>query len=35
VAALLGERLHPEHPTSGGPGGRHVDEVLELRRRYC
>ena len=22
IAALLGDRLHPESPTSGGPGGR-------------
>ena len=35
VAALLGERLHPEHPSSGGPGGRNVDQVIELRRRYA
>lgn len=34
VAALLGERLHPEHPSSGGPGGHHVDRALEIRRQY-
>jgi acetoin utilization deacetylase AcuC-like enzyme len=34
VAALMGERLHPEQPSSGGPGGRHVDQAIELRRRY-
>jgi acetoin utilization deacetylase AcuC-like enzyme len=34
VAALMGDRLHPEQPSSGGPGGRHVDQVIELRRRY-
>jgi acetoin utilization deacetylase AcuC-like enzyme len=33
VAALLGERIHPEAPTSGGPGGDAVDAVVESRRR--
>jgi len=30
VAALLGERLHPEAPTSGGPGARQVADVAAL-----
>jgi len=34
VGALLGERLHPEPPSSGGPGGRHVDAAVEVRHRY-
>jgi acetoin utilization deacetylase AcuC-like enzyme len=33
VAALAGERLHPEPPSSGGPGGDTLDVVAELRRR--
>lgn len=31
VAALFGERLHPEEPTSGGPGEDVVDRVRALR----
>jgi acetoin utilization deacetylase AcuC-like enzyme len=34
IGALVGERLHPEPPTSGGPGSVVVDRVAELRRRY-
>lgn len=34
VGALLGERVHPEAPTSGGPGSVVVDRVAELRRRF-
>ncbi len=34
VAALLGERIHPEPPTSGGPGSTTVTEVAEVRRRF-
>jgi acetoin utilization deacetylase AcuC-like enzyme len=33
VGALLGERVHPEAPTSGGPGAVVVDRVAELRHR--
>lgn len=33
VAALSGERLHPEPPTSGGPGEESVAAAAELRRR--
>lgn len=33
VAALLGDRLHPEAPSSGGPGGEAVDAVRDLRHR--
>jgi acetoin utilization deacetylase AcuC-like enzyme len=34
VGAMVGERVHPEPPTSGGPGSVVVDRVAELRRRY-
>jgi len=34
VASLLGERVHPEPPTSGGPGSVVVNQVAELRRRF-
>jgi acetoin utilization deacetylase AcuC-like enzyme len=34
VGALLGERVHPEPPTAGGPGSVVVNQVAELRRRY-
>jgi acetoin utilization deacetylase AcuC-like enzyme len=33
VAALLGERLHPEHPTAGGPGAAELTRLTELRAR--
>lgn len=33
VAALGGVRLHPEPPSSGGPGGRFVDAALEAHLR--
>lgn len=33
VGALLGEKLHPERPSSGGPGDDVVEAVAELRRR--
>jgi acetoin utilization deacetylase AcuC-like enzyme len=33
IAALLGERLHPEAPSSGGPGAGVVSAVAELRRQ--
>lgn len=33
VGALLGERVHPEAPSSGGPGSVVVDRVAELRHR--
>lgn len=32
VAAMVGERNHPERPSSGGPGEHVVAEVQELRR---
>ena len=32
VAALVGERNHPERPSSGGPGEHVVHQVGELRR---
>ena len=31
VAALLGERLHPEAPSSGGPGAESVDAAVTVR----
>ena len=31
VAALLGDRLHPEAPSAGGPGGETITRVGELR----
>ena len=31
VAALLGERIHPEAPTSGGPGDAAVDRAVHVR----
>jgi len=31
VAALLGDRLHPEAPTAGGPGEETITHVTELR----
>lgn len=34
VGALLGERVHPEPPSSGGPGAAVVGRVAELRRRF-
>jgi acetoin utilization deacetylase AcuC-like enzyme len=34
VGALLGERVHPEPPSSGGPGSVVVNQVAELRRRF-
>jgi acetoin utilization deacetylase AcuC-like enzyme len=34
VAALLGEPLHPEAPTSGGPGRSSVDAAVETVRRH-
>jgi acetoin utilization deacetylase AcuC-like enzyme len=34
VGALLGERVHPEPPTAGGPGAVVVGQVAELRRRF-
>ncbi len=34
VGAMLGERIHPEPPSGGGPGGSVVAEVTELRRRF-
>ena len=34
VGALLGERIHPEAPSGGGPGGSVVSQVAELRRRF-
>jgi acetoin utilization deacetylase AcuC-like enzyme len=34
VGALLGERVHPEPPSAGGPGAVVVSQVAELRRRY-
>lgn len=33
AAVLLGERLHPETPTSGGPGGSVAHEIGALRHR--
>jgi len=33
VAALLGERLHPEPPSSGGPGSESVTHVAAIRHR--
>ncbi len=33
VAALLGDRLHPEAPTSGGPGAEQLEEVAALRHQ--
>ena len=33
VAALFGERLHPERPTAGGPGGDVVELVTATRER--
>jgi acetoin utilization deacetylase AcuC-like enzyme len=34
VAALLGERLHPEHPSHGGPGSGHLDRAVMVRSAY-
>jgi acetoin utilization deacetylase AcuC-like enzyme len=34
VGSLLGERVHPEAPSAGGPGSVVVDQVAELRRRF-
>src|SRR5690606_6669932 len=34
VGALLGERVHPEPPTSEGPGREAVDAARELVARY-
>jgi acetoin utilization deacetylase AcuC-like enzyme len=34
VGALLGERVHPEPPSAGGPGSVVVDRVAELRRQF-
>jgi acetoin utilization deacetylase AcuC-like enzyme len=34
VGALMGERVHPEAPTAGGPGSVVVDRVAEIRRRF-
>jgi acetoin utilization deacetylase AcuC-like enzyme len=34
VGALLGEHVHPEPPSAGGPGSASVDQVAELRRRF-
>ncbi len=33
VAAMAGMKLHPESPTSGGPGDQFVDSAMEARRR--
>ena len=33
VAALLGDRLHPETPSAGGPGSESVQHVAALRHR--
>ena len=33
VAALAGVRLHPEEPTSGGPGGHFVDAAIRARQQ--
>ena len=35
LAALAGERLHPEPPTSGGPGGDVVERVTAVRERIA
>lgn len=32
MSSLLGERLHPEKPTSGGPGGSMIDFVRRVRK---
>ena len=34
VGSLLGERVHPEPPSAGGPGSVVVNQVTELRRRF-
>mgnify|MGYP006054726855 CR=1 FL=1 len=34
VGAMLGERIHPEAPSGGGPGGSVVSQVAEIRRRF-
>ena len=33
IGALVGERLHPERPTAGGPGATVVDRLVDQRRR--
>ncbi len=35
VAAMFGERLHPERPTGGGPGSDVVERVTAVRRRIA
>ena len=35
VSALFGERLHPEAPTSGGPGAEVTDRVTTVRERIA
>jgi acetoin utilization deacetylase AcuC-like enzyme len=35
VAASIGERHHPDHPSSGGPGDEVVADVAEHRNREC
>lgn len=32
MSSLLGDRLHPEQPTAGGPGGSSVAQVLRVRQ---